>query len=138
VTWTRQLLDGIGGRITDLAIGTYDPTDTAGDVVLGSLPPELDHGIALRAYGQQPDHQLADVVQPVQMWLRGTLAYVTDTADALFDGFEGVERLVLGGISVPWVELYSDLGQGVDQSGREERALNFYFHAMRTTASRPD
>lgn len=139
MSFTTDLANGVAEYLAANGIGTWDP-DAIGTstLVRGPLPSELAAGVGITPYNLQPDHSLSDVVQPVQLLIRGDLDFVDDTADAIFDVFEGAVNLTLNGIRVPAVTLYSDVRMGVDGNGRHERALNYYLAAMRPSAHRFD
>lgn len=136
--WTADLLTGLADRVAAVTGGSYDADGTSGDVVLGSLPDELAQGISVQGYNLQPDHDTADVIQPVQFWLRGPAAWVRDTADAIFDDLEGAVDQTIGGIAVPLITLHSDAPLGIDGRRRTERAVNYDIHANRPTTARPE
>lgn len=138
MSWTDDLLGGIASVIAELGVGSYDPTGDTGNITLGAVDDEPDNAIGLQPYNLQADPAMADVTQPVQIWVRGDQAWVKATADAIFDGLHGAINQTFGGVACPLVYLYSDVPQGIDQRGRTQRALNYYVQAMRPTASRPD
>lgn len=138
MSWTDDLLDGLADRAATLGLGTWNPDEMTGSIVTGSLPDDVTNGVGILGYNLQPDPTLADVVQPVQFWLRGDAAFVNDAADRLFDGLHGSTNQTVGGIACPLIALHSDVPHGPDQRGRIERSLNYDIHAMRPTASRPD
>lgn len=138
MSWEADLLGGLATWCQQQGLGTYRPDAVGGTIVLGSLPDEIDQGIGVRGYNQQPDPALSDVVQPIQFLLRGDEAWCRDTAGALFDGLHGVTGMVPGGIDCPLITQHSDVPLGPDQRGRYERAVNYDVWATRPTASRTD
>lgn len=138
MSWTEDLVTGLAEDLDAQSIGTWDQGGFTGNVFDTSIPDSPDDAIGITPYSLAPDHDLADVVQPVQFWLRGSQQFVTATADALFDRYEGVTGMVFAGIHCPLIVLNSDARMGMDANGRYERAVNYYFSAMRPTASRPD
>lgn len=139
MSWTTDLIGGLAAFLDGQGVGTYQPDGTGGSIVLGALPADLDTGIGIVPYNLQPNHILADVTQPVQLWLRGpSMTAVNDLADSIFTVLEGVQGVTLGSMFCPLIFLSSDVPQGVDATGRWERAVNYYIRATRPTASRPD
>jgi hypothetical protein len=136
MTWTADFIAAVAQRMDDNSIGTWDPDGTTGDIYEGALPSDVDTGIGLTPYNLRALRTSleADVVQPVQFWLRGTSSYVRDTADSIYSAFQGLQRVTFGGAFCVLVSLHSDVPMGVDQSGRFERALNYDFQATRVTA----
>lgn len=147
MSWTRNLLTGIGELLADTAGATWRPDGaySAGDpwpIVLTVVPPDPDQVITLTAYPVSGDPGLADVVQGVQIRTRGTRDPwpVMDVNDAIFDALHGAEGLVLGGVPVTlaWLPSGGAIYLGPDSNGRHEHTQNVYLHAARPTQHRPD
>ncbi|HVW81301.1 MAG TPA: minor capsid protein [Mycobacteriales bacterium] len=139
MTWTGQIEDGLARLLNDKGVAVYEPDGFDGNIILGALPDEIDTGIGVQAYDLQPDHLLSDVVQPVQLFLRGaTKADAQALFDSCFDALEGVVNVTVGGIPVSLIELNSSVPLGIDGKGRTELTVNYYLSAQRQTASRLD
>lgn len=143
MTWTSGLIAAVAQRLDDADVGTWAPdtrtppgSTVSGIIVAGALPAEAESGIGLTPYSltNRYNSLIADVTQPIQFWLRGTLSYVDDTADAIFTALNGLRDVTLGDVHCVLIELHSDMPQGVDRNGRLERAVNYDFWAMRQTA----
>lgn len=137
MSFTTDLIAGLAEWLDAAGAGTWNPDDTS-SIVDGALPDEVEQGIGLTPYNLSADSTVSDVVQPVQLYLRGDAAWVKETADLVFDEWHGQVERTIGGIRCALIELNSDVPMGVDQRGRTERALNYQIHAHRPTASRPD
>jgi hypothetical protein len=137
--WTGDLLTAVAQRLDDAGIGTWDPDGTTGSIVHGALPDEIDNGIGLTAYNltNRRTSLSGEVTQPIQFFLRGTLAQVEQAADDLYAAFNGLRDTTLGSTRLTLIELHSDVPMGIDQRGRIERAVNYDFWATRTTAQTP-
>jgi len=133
------------GWSNDLYVGLKADLVTRGvtkPLYYGAIPSEVDDAIGYIPYTGVDDPQLADVVQPIQLWLRGARgagrAGIDATGDALFSAYHGVSMLTLGAVRVSLIERKSAVPMGTDSQDRAEAAHNYYFTAMRPTGSRPD
>jgi hypothetical protein len=145
VTWTVDLLTGIAQDLNAANIGTYTEArvPTLNDswwITLGAVVQERVTAIGLTAYSPTDDAGMADVVQPVQFYLRGTpdMRSVQTVGDQIFDRLHGVQGRSFNGVACPLVRRVSALPLGVDGNGNYIAAHNYYFAAMRATTSRPD
>lgn len=146
--WTTNLLTGLAEYLAAGDAGTWDPDDvfdpaaTVPPISLRALPDAPDRAIAMATYpvADGDDAGLADVLTAVQIRTRGTTdpTTVDDVADAVFDRIHGAEHLVLGGVHVTLIWRQSGAIVGPDESGRFERTDNYYLHAARANAHRPD
>ena len=144
--WTHDLIEALAADMAARGIGTYNPAGYTGTeskpIYLGPIPPEVDEAIGLTPYSGVDDPVIADVIQPIQMWLRGPRdagrGSVNATADAIFDAYHGASRLTFGAVQAALVTRQSAVPMGTDEQDRAERSDNYYFTAMRPTASRPD
>jgi hypothetical protein len=144
VSWTDDLLTGVAAWLADLGVGTWAPDDPVEGqtrpFIDGALPEAPDVAAGLTAYSAVDDPAMADTLQPIQFMLRGTQdpKIVREFGDDIYDVLHGATGLVLGGVHVPLVYRQSCPPMGIDSSGRLLVAHNYYFEAMRPTASRPD
>jgi hypothetical protein len=144
-TWTTDLLEGIAAYVSASGIGTWRPGGgyTAAEqpvIAVGSLADDFDRGIGLRVYSPQVARRFADIVQPVQFYLRGArdagIADVEQVGGKLFNLLDSAQGYDVGGIRIVQSWLNSAAPLGVDSEGRETAAHNYYFRAQRYTASR--
>jgi hypothetical protein len=144
VTWTNDLLTGMAQAMAADGIGTFGPghptTSTACAITLGTAADEPIKAVALFAYSPVDDVMLANTMQPVQIRIRGTVdATSCDTiGDAIFDLFHGVTGLVFGTVHTSLIARNSVIPLGRDDHDRWMSSHNYYVHANRPTASRPD
>lgn len=137
MSFTEDLVAGLAEWLDNAGAGTWNPDD-AGTIYDGPLPDEADNGIGLTPYNLTADSDVSDVVQPVQLYLRGDPTWVKQTADLIFDEWHGQVERTVAGIRCALIALHSDVPLGIDDRGRTQRALNYDIHAHRPTASRPD
>lgn len=134
MSWTDDLLAGVAQRLDTAGLGAWDPDGTTGSIYEGSLPPDVA-GVGLTPYNltNRRTSLTGEVTQPIQFFLRGTRAWVSQTADGIYSALNGLRDVEVGGVHVVLISLYSDVPMGVDQTGRHERAVNYDFWATRTT-----
>jgi len=144
MTWTPDLLDGMAQALATAGIGTYAAghytSATACGITIGTTADEPVKAIALFAYSPLDDFILADVMQPVQLRIRGTLdATSVDTiGDAIFDLWHGTTGLIFNSVHTVSIARNSVLPLGRDERERWMASHNYYVRANRPTASRPD
>ncbi|MDP9799346.1 hypothetical protein J2S43_007858 [Catenuloplanes nepalensis] len=143
--WTARLLTGLAEHLAAAGIGAWRPdgspyraAETA--IVYRSIPPAPDRLITLAPYPVTGQPGLADVVQAVQIRLRGTAdpRACDDLADAIYNLLDGASGLRWGGIAVVQVYRQSHTSLGQDGTGRWERSENYYVAAMRPTSNNTD
>jgi len=144
MTWTPDLLTGMAQALDDAGIGIYTPghftSSTDCGITLGTTNDESVKAIALFAYSPVDHFVLADVMQPVQIRIRGTLdvTSVDTIGDAIFDLWHGTTGLIFNSVHTSMIRRNSVVPLGRDERNRWMASHNYYVSANRPTASRPD
>lgn len=145
-TWTTDLLAGIASYGAANGGGTWNPTGvyTSGQtgIVIAMMPPSPNRVVVLTPYGPLGQWDDGDVVQGLQVRVRGdannpTSTYnLRDTWRDLLDGIGGDGLVDFGGVLVSQIFAKPGASLGFDSNGRLEWSDNFHIQASRTTALR--
>jgi hypothetical protein len=138
-----DLLDGIARYLDKLGLLTYDPTGTAGDTFIETLPPKPVEAVGLWLYsaGEQDSRNGYDV-RSLQVRVRGTAdpRVSRRRAEALYSALHG-----LAGLELPdgtWLVLaiaqQTPAPIGTDASGWHEHTVNIRLDVANPTQYRPD
>lgn len=139
--WLDDLLVGVCQYLDAAGVATWAPTSDVTaltrPIIKGDLPDKPDLAVGLRPYGGSDDDTLADVVQPVQFWVRGrSLREAVGVSGLLFAALHGAVNLNLGGVPVSSVRRIVSAPMGRDGVGREQLADSYEIAASRPNAWR--
>lgn len=143
---TAALLAGLGGLINTAGFAVYDPdrtwsdADTAVPVFPGALPDSPSKVIGMMPYTLRDDPRLNDSLLSVQFRIRGDAdqATVLTLNDALFDLFQGLHDVTVGGVPVVLMWRQNSLPGGRDQNDRYEHTASYYLQVAWPTSQRTD
>ncbi|MDT0306129.1 minor capsid protein [Streptomyces sp. DSM 44917] len=139
MSWTTDLIRGYALLLADAGIGVWrdDSAYAEGDVGItdSRMPDQPHHIIALFPYAVEDDSGLTDVVQGLQIRLRGApgpdARPVRDREDAIYDLLHMREHTTVSGIHVALSWRQSWAWIGADTRGRLELTANYYLRAVR-------
>lgn len=138
-----DLLDGIARHLAERGLVTYDPTGTAGNCFIETMPSTPDEAVALTIYdgGGEPDSLLGYDEPRMQVRVRGTRDPRVSRArcHAIRSELHGLGPVVLPGgteliLSVCLQPAPASLG--VDANQRHEHVANFRMEIRAVTAHR--
>lgn len=136
-------LAGVADLISDAGIGVWNPTGayTTGQVGISimKVPQSPDDLIVLTPYRVQ-DSLLNDSIEGLQIRTRGDQNPLTvlERDAALFNLFEGMHDVVIGGVPVALIWRQSQLPGPQDQNDRWECSSNYYCRITDPTTYRID
>ncbi|MFJ8334575.1 minor capsid protein [Streptomyces sp. NPDC094437] len=138
-----DLLDGVARYLDELDLLTYDPTGTAGDTFIETLPPEPAEAVGLWLYGAgEQDARNGYDVRSLQVRVRGTAdpRVSRRRAEALYGALHGLAGLELpdGTWLVLAVAQQTPAPLGTDASGQHEHTVNFRLDVANPTPHRPE
>jgi hypothetical protein len=139
-----DFLVGLAQMLNDADIGNWNASGvyTAGQVgiTIQLVPETPDDIIAITAYLVRADSFLNDTTIAIQFRTRGNKdpRVVASTDAAIFDLFEGLEGVVIGGMYLVLMSHQSSLPLPPDANQRWERSSNYYAQVAWPTQHRPD
>ncbi|MFK0108516.1 minor capsid protein [Streptomyces sp. NPDC091217] len=125
-----DLLDGLARHLDGLGLVDYDPTGTAGDLFVETMPPAPDAAVSIALYdGAAPESRDDAEQRRLQVRVRGgpDPRVSRNRAEAVYRALHG-----LAGVQLPdgtWLTLAAARGtpapMGADSTGRHEHVVNF-------------
>ncbi len=139
MTYTNDLLNGLGALLAAEGVGVWRPDDVieAGEVGLfrGVMPDEPDVAVAINDY-PVADDDTTNAVTGVQFRMRAGRDpnVIGDLADAVFNRLHNRRQYRVGDlyIALSWRQSQAWIGQ--DSQGRMELTSNYYFRTVRSGA----
>lgn len=138
-----NLLDGVALYLAGLDLLTYDPTGTAGDTFIETLPPAPAEAVGLWLYGAgEQDSRNGYDTRSLQVRVRGTAdpRVSRRRAEALYGALHGLAGLELpdGTWLVLAVAQQAPAPIGTDGSGRHEHTVSVRLDVANPTTHRTD
>lgn len=125
--WQGDAAVGIAAHLDGFSIGVWSPTDSAGTIWRGALPPEVNFGIGIQTYRIGADDPANPTTKlRVQFFLRAPDIDTLDSTDeAIYDAFMGLSNVDFGVAHVVDTQSISALSAGVDSRGNAQRTCNY-------------
>lgn len=141
-----NLLEGVAQLLNDAGVGVYDPdrTWTAADtdvaIVLGELPQDPPHAVALEFYTVRDDPKTTDSTGAVQVRDRGDEdpTTVLNRDDAIFNTLHGLHDTTVNGVPVALAYRLNLVPMSADDNHRRRTVANFYWLIARPSPHRED
>lgn len=139
MTFTEDLVNGLGEYLGSLPLFTWNPTGAYGPGEWGIYAftaPQDTRAVVLRPFSAQDDPALSDSTFSVQVELRGSKREVVRGLDAVFDAMHGMWGGTLGSVRVQYVTHTPGSPLTVDEAGNHRHTDNYDLKVYRPSTHR--